>query len=927
MGTTYGTPRTKGRERIIAIITVAMMIVSILSLTVWAAAEDAYYTPVVEAPSEYAPNEPPSSDTESDTSSESDGEYSSEQESNEPDSSVPDGNTDSVVGDDIDAELSDDNSSDDYQGDVPSNANESEDEYEYGDEDYEEKLCTCECEYYCDYDCICECEDCYVEIEALADFVVTDWDGLHDVFTNLMTTDGPYTVDVVGNITMSAQLNIPVGRTVNLDGGGVLYQPTSYARHFFVYGTLILDEITLRGAGDATYRGGIAINASGELVMNAGSIVSGNTSLSGGGIMVNGGELIMNTGSIIEHNSTSWWGGGIRVDNGVFTMYGGRISNNASNSMGDIGNVGFGGAILIRDNSIFTMNDGVIENNSSSFLGGGVAGVNSTFTMNGGAITGNNSTVGGGVIFELSDFTMNGGTISGNKAIGSTWSSGGGVYMLHYSAFAMTGGTIHENMAMYKGGGVYAELGSIFTMTGGIISGNKARYGGGVEVALFSTFTMHGGTISENEAQDGGGIYIASMSDFIMNGGMIRNNTSSRNGGGVFTAIINAFTMNDGTISENTAHENGGGLYIWRQVVETFSMTGGAIINNAAETGDGGGIFSTMHENYPNPLTSTAYNNFKFENGTVSGNIAGTGRYAPPINYYERAFGHLLNNYDINFRGSHRVEAITFDLSGGNVGGNSGDIEVLLEYSIQLGILNIPVPERFGYSLIGWLYEDELLTTAQVAERVIDRSLTFVAQWEEIEQTISYYEYRNISIYYYLEGYGYLVNDTVNNVIGREYVRRAGTIFSLAHIVDRNELASDNDYVFESWGVYVDGMRDDTYIIDKSINQLRGSFIVPMSSNDKTASISLVAVWSIYEAQENGNGDSSNNNDVGENGNNDNGATTPENEDDPRQKGLPQTGVEGNALLWSTLLTLVFIICLYTTSKIRNIRQKGSLSR
>ena len=73
--------------------------------------------------------------------------------------------------------------------DCEGNSGEYENEYEF---DELSEQCTCECAYYDYCVCDCNCEYCYIEIEALTEFVVTNLAVLLHVFNNLMTTDGPY---------------------------------------------------------------------------------------------------------------------------------------------------------------------------------------------------------------------------------------------------------------------------------------------------------------------------------------------------------------------------------------------------------------------------------------------------------------------------------------------------------------------------------------------------------------------------------------------------------------------------------------------------------------------------------------------------------------------------------------------------------------
>jgi len=917
MSTIQRRKSTGTKKRIIAVLTAIMLVASIVSFTALATNEDTGYIPV-EVADEYV-----SSDLETNTELMLDDEQASKSEASDLDLSE----ADRSALNNSDTDSSDSNSYTQDNSSYIGNKSEPEDEYDYDYycelDDYNE--CVCACDYDYGDDCNCECiicECCDIEIEALTELIVTDWGGLLDVFENLMTTVGPYIVSVAGSITMEAQLNIPAGRKVNLGGGGVLYQPTANARHFGVEGTLILNGITLRGTGVAAYRGGIMVNG-GELIMNTESVIEGNRALFGGGISVNDGTLTMFKGRI-SNNVATIGGGAVWIDVGNMTMNDGLIIDNIARDFG-----GGVGSLEVFDDITLIMNGGTISGNKA-MMGGGVNlgdaifTVGETddivfgyisFTMNGGTISRNEATTGGGVSLmsgNLSgNFTMNGGTINGNEATGSTWSSGGGLYLFD----------------------------SIFVMNGGTIGGNKAQFGGGVDLGGRSEFTMNNGMINNNFAAiNGGGIY-ASFSDIVMNDGVIKNNTVGLNGGGVFVDGTSTFSLDGGTINNNVAHENGGGLFIWRHGgplrPTMLTMTGGAITNNTAKTGNGGGIFSAQYEDYQNPLTPTAYSNIIFEDGIISGNTAGNGRYALPVNYYERPFGRLLNNYDINFRGSNRVEVITFDLNNGNVGGDSSNIEVIVDNGANVCISNIPIVERFGYNFLGWFFGDELLTRYEIAEIVVDASMTFEAQWESILQIIPEPEYRSIRIYYYILKDNVLQRDIENNPYGRQYFGEVGTSFNLGAIdvLDRNKLAGYNDYLFTGWLVRVGGMPHTYYLYEygKDVLELHGSFEVPAPTSALELSakqllarisetdlnvvgddISLNAVWMVYEPCEDGNGENGN-----DDGKNDNDTITPPAGGD-NQRRLPQTGIESNMLLCSGILALVILMGISAGLKIRN---------
>jgi hypothetical protein len=306
--------------------------------------------------------------------------------------------------------------------------------------------------------------------------------------------------------------------------------------------TLTLDEnVTL--VGRSTNNASLVSLNSGNLVINAGAKVSGNTlSSNGGGIYVSGGNLTINGGTI--SGNTAYDGGGICVGSGTVTIHGGTISNNTTYAGG--------GGIIVNSGGTVTMNGGTISENtanSNNSSGGGGIVVNSggTVTMNGGTISGNtanNTGRSGGIWVNSGTFIMHSGTISGNTA-----NSGGGIYVYN-GTFTINGGTINGNTA--RGGGVFVGSGTV-TMNGGTISGNKSNsQGGGVEVSS-GTFTMYGGVISGNTASTyGGGIYVNSSASFKklpssggQNSGIIYGNEETGVDAG-------------GALLKNTAGSNGG---------------------------------------------------------------------------------------------------------------------------------------------------------------------------------------------------------------------------------------------------------------------------------------------------------------------------------------------------------------------------------
>ena len=196
-------------------------------------------------------------------------------------------------------------------------------------------------------------------------------------------------------------------------------------------------------------------------------------------------------------------GKGIDVQSGgTFTMYGGDITKNGSQSTSPISStIGCGVSV---NGGTFYMYDGTINNNTMCVNehGGGVDMTGGLFEMYGGKITYNTSAStssghGGVAVQEGATFKLHSGYITYNKANGE-YGEGGGVYVKN-GTFEMSGGNIEDNSLSGEncGGGVYVGESGKFTMTDGFIRYNRANGGAGVYVNSKSTsFEMSGGSIT-----------------------------------------------------------------------------------------------------------------------------------------------------------------------------------------------------------------------------------------------------------------------------------------------------------------------------------------------------------------------------------------------------------------------------------------------
>ena len=184
--------------------------------------------------------------------------------------------------------------------------------------------------------------------------------------------------------------------------------------------TLTLNNnVTLQGRPDNN-NSLVHVNNGGTLIMNAGSLITGNKSSTwGGGVFIDGNGTFLLNGGIISDNTSTAWGGGVFVKSGNFTMNSGYISGNTTSSDG--------GGVYVFD-GVFTMNGGTINaNTASSGGGGGVYAYNGTFYIASGTIYGSNE-----IDPQKANNASYGSALSGYAEYGyfngGTWYSNGDLY-------------------------------------------------------------------------------------------------------------------------------------------------------------------------------------------------------------------------------------------------------------------------------------------------------------------------------------------------------------------------------------------------------------------------------------------------------------------------------------------------------------------
>jgi len=468
------------------------------------------------------------------------------------------------------------------------------------------------------------------------------------------TASNPVVIRIIGNDNdniliasdaTNAELTIPAGRHVriirhpsNASVTSSIWQNNVGQRHFTVNGSLQLGStanntnVSLsRNAGTMGYGGGVQVNTSGTLTLNAGSSIQNNQfDGNGGAVRVIDGTFNMNGGTI--QNNTASQGGGVNVSgpSANFTMSGGVIQNNyAANVVPGSGagiNTQGGGGVLVQNGALFTMNGPStgtsatrISGNNAYNGGGGVLVRNpgSRFEMNGGTIRDNNPrlapliaanrpalppawiapteangtnggllTRGGGVsVTQEASMTMNTSGSNIPRVEGNIADQGAGIRVSFNAELTINSGQVLNNTAGANGGGIHTSDGTVTLETGTLISGNRTLgeavpgaggVGAGIRIADGSTVTMSGGTIENNHALRGAGVDMSNInSTFTMSGGAIRNNQAQPN-------------PRAGSNNTNNNRNAGGGLHM-DLASRAYLSNSATITGNSAA--NGGGVY------------------------------------------------------------------------------------------------------------------------------------------------------------------------------------------------------------------------------------------------------------------------------------------------------------------------------------------------
>lgn len=210
----------------------------------------------------------------------------------------------------------------------------------------------------------------------------------------------PYTIYVDGTVNEVAvgdydptAIAITGGKIITIksiktEGGKSVIQADGNGHVMFAGGTVVLEDLELKGGGNTVYGGGIYLGSSGSLTMKNCTITDCDATSQGGGLYISPSASATVTGCTIIGNSASN-GAGIYVAGGSVTLTDCTFSGNTAQN---------GGGIYLNDGAL-TISSTTMENNTAT--------AESTDPSAG---------VGGGAIYSTKSITFTDCTFSDNSA-------------------------------------------------------------------------------------------------------------------------------------------------------------------------------------------------------------------------------------------------------------------------------------------------------------------------------------------------------------------------------------------------------------------------------------------------------------------------------------------------------------------------------
>jgi hypothetical protein len=299
------------------------------------------------------------------------------------------------------------------------------------------------------------------------------------------------------NVSLTLTSMVITNNVANADGGGVVMENGVNIGTW----TLTVSACTISNNHSGDAGGGIDTDGTGTVLINLGTVVTGNTDVN------QGAGVYIDTIAV-----------GATFPGASMTMTGTVVSDNQATNTGVTAS---GGGISNAGDGTMTIANSTVAGNFSGGSGGGFSDENNvgTLVVSNSRFLDNAAVVGGGGIQEGGPAT----TITNTVIQGNTSSATGGGMFLNGTAVSIQDSTIVDNTAVVGGGGIEVQTtgtgASGTTITNSTITANSATgnaagpttaNGGGIEApatTFTGSLTLADDTINGNFATNGGGVF------------------------------------------------------------------------------------------------------------------------------------------------------------------------------------------------------------------------------------------------------------------------------------------------------------------------------------------------------------------------------------------------------------------------------------
>lgn len=517
------------------------------------------------------------------------------------------------------------------------------------------------------------------------------------------------------------------GGTLNVEDGAVIQNNNSNQQGGVIQaynGTTVNIKGGIFKNNKSNTSDGGAIAAYGELNITGGSFENNQAKKTGGAVLVG-----LRSNATIKNakfkGNRARTGGAIFASNNLNNLDKTIFENNQSLWGGAI----FAAKELNLSNTIFTKNLAG-EQGGAIYASKGVKSSNDTFNQNQAAQQG------GAIFIKEKDSSIKDSKFTENGS-----GSGGGAILVDHNNKGTTNISntlFNDNFSNQFGGGVYLGMNAKLNLSQCKFAKNQAAYGGGVASAgtdnvdaNLTNIKVEETNFDENEAFMGGAIFTAfpmevNKSTFSKNKALLMPQDDQKNPhfsgvGGAIEVIYNKTSIKGSTFKENYSFGSGGaigingvtrdrqGKIIGIKDVKVEVLDKNKFISNICDVGQGGAIYTIPysydlegqdnHDQFPADFKKKAYKNLTIDNTTLfKGNRSESGLHYPPDNYQEYTnlkfssdsdiphkkdmVKSLLNNYDVNYKGSPYTE----DNKPKIVVPQTGDNENIALYFVIMGI-------------------------------------------------------------------------------------------------------------------------------------------------------------------------------------------------------------------------------------------------